>query len=590
MVLSVPSSAGGGPGSADEFADGRLLDGFLLLAAGGSSSPDDIVSVNLSSLQVVDVADEDLTFFAHLDRLDVSDNRLSHEHVLQQLARFPRLGSLSLACNSISHLQVPSSESFRHLHALDLSFNGLHGDVLAQLARLPSLVTLNLSSNCISSVPPEGDLYGLQTLEELLLNDNDLVQFVQWRALDALPRLRKLSLASNRVKRLKDDAPDNAGFDICYFRELEELDLSCNEIASVDHLPVMRLFRMLKKLHLSDNPCMNGTKGPQKNQSLPGVELFAAKSKPFFLKGNGSFVRREKPTQPKLKMSLKKLRKVRSEKFIDPSAKKKNDITQLGVYDEETNQLLIELRSGAPSVDISTHEALDDGQAYDSGDEVDGTFLTGADPNLAGHGASRDSEGVLNDELSEEEIDLIFQERRKMIDRAFATEVEVPGSFMRPPPFGVTASFVAAKDRLFKPPEQPTPSGRGSSDAAAADQARAALSAAGLGGARRTSEASDGVDGRSSVASGRRRRRSPPQASPHPHEIVQGTWEAALAQAAAPVEPRLYLPPISRSRCSSAASSARPPSGKKPPVPDVGVRDAIRALRAAAMSEYAVAA
>merc|ERR1719352_145644 len=139
-----------------------------------------------------------------------------------------------MSCNSISSLRVPAN-SLRLLEHLDLSFNELHGDVLAQLARLPSLVTLNLSSNCISSVPPEEDLYALQALEELCLAANDLVQFVQWRALDALPRLRKLSLASNRVKRLKDDAPDTATGDaeLSYFPQLEELNLAGNEIVDV---------------------------------------------------------------------------------------------------------------------------------------------------------------------------------------------------------------------------------------------------------------------------------------------------------------------------------------------------------------------
>ncbi|CAE8673542.1 unnamed protein product, partial [Polarella glacialis] len=144
-----------------EYIEGRLLDGFLLLAAGGSNSPDEVVTVNLSSLNIVDVAEEDLAFFGHLDRLDVSDNQLGYEHVLEQLSRVPKLSTLNLACNSISSLQVPAN-IFRHLEALDLSFNGLHGDVLSQLARLSSLITLNLSSNCISSVPPEEELLGLQ--------------------------------------------------------------------------------------------------------------------------------------------------------------------------------------------------------------------------------------------------------------------------------------------------------------------------------------------------------------------------------------------------------------------------------------------
>merc|ERR1712232_571983 len=152
----------------------------------------------------------------------------------------------------------------------DLSFNELHGDVLKELARLPSLVTLNLSSNCISSVPQEDDLYGLHALEELILDANDLVQFIQWRSLDALPRLKKLSLASNRVKRLKDDAPDMAGNTVSYFPALRELDLSCNEISSCSSLPVIQHFQSLRTIRLSDNPCVRDQAAVAVDESWQG--------------------------------------------------------------------------------------------------------------------------------------------------------------------------------------------------------------------------------------------------------------------------------------------------------------------------------
>lgn len=54
-----------------------------------------------------------------------------------------------------------------------------------------------------------------------------------------------------------------------------------------------------------------------------------------------------------------------------------------------------------------------------------------------------------------------------------------------------------------------------------------------------------------------------------------------------PHQLEVRLPPIDpSSRSSSACSTGRP----APPVPNVGVREAMRALRAAALSEYAVAA
>eukprot|EP00438_Fugacium_kawagutii_P003904 Skav220697 [mRNA] locus=scaffold472:514113:516676:+ [translate_table: standard] len=63
----------------NNYVEGRLLDGFLLLAAGGSNTPDQVVTVNLSSLQIIDIAEEDLSFFAQLHRVDLSDNQLGKD-------------------------------------------------------------------------------------------------------------------------------------------------------------------------------------------------------------------------------------------------------------------------------------------------------------------------------------------------------------------------------------------------------------------------------------------------------------------------------------------------------------------------------
>merc|ERR1712232_275679 len=51
------------------------------------------------------------------------------------------------------------------------------------------------------------------------------------------------------------------------------------------------------------------------------------------------------------------------------------------------------------------------------------------------------SPGVLGDELSEEELRVIFRERRENIERKFANaEAKTPESFMRPVPFQITSS------------------------------------------------------------------------------------------------------------------------------------------------------
>lgn len=427
------------------FVEGRLLDGFLLLAAGGSASPDDVVVANLSSLQIVDVAPEDLSYFHNLHKLDASDNQLGYDLVLQHMARIPRLTNLSLACNSICSLDVPVG-LLQRLEILDLSFNELHGEVLSALGALPALKTLNLSSNCISSMPPEQDLYGLESLEELVLDSNDLVQFVQWRALDALPKLRKLSLSSNRVKRLKDDT--EVPGDTSYFPTLEELDLSGNEIASVHNLPVVRHFRGLKNLNLSDNPC---TKDEAAGRPPHGVKVLKQESKPWYLRGNGSHQRREKPNEPKVKMNRKTMRRVRSSPHELPGSgvqAYKGSMLPVGVFDEEANTLMVSFGSHAPS---SAEDPVT--RVLEDGDDSLGSFFV-TDGGVRGHqyrshlpvpsqmAASTLDTGpeLLSDDISEQELDEIFRQQRARIASRFHEDVEEPTSFMRARPFEVTTA------------------------------------------------------------------------------------------------------------------------------------------------------
>jgi hypothetical protein len=589
MAQSHPSSVqSDGSG---EFVEGRLLDGFLLLAAGGSSSPEDVVSVNLSSLQIVEVAAEDLSFFGNLDSLDVSDNQLSDEAILEQFGRLPRLSRLLLSCNAISSLQVPSQQSLRLLEILDLSFNELHGDVLSQLAHLPRLVTLNLSSNCISSVPPEEELYGLQSLEELTLDANDLVQFVQWRALDVLPRLRKLSLASNRVKRLKDDVPDHPGDQISYFESLEELDLSQNEILRVEELPAVKLFRSLRKLVLSDNPCTK-TAGASEH-TMQGIKFLIQDTKPWYLCGSGSFKRREKLVQPKLKMDRRRMKRVRSSK-VGGDTKAKALSSQLGVLDKEANQLLVNLRSGYTGTE---------------GEHQGATTLMPR--NLAASGARVETGLVASDDdYTEEELLRIFEQQTLKIESAFNQPVEEPVSFRRAPPFAVSAS---AGQKL----NQQSSMSRQDADVSGVSAAtNLGQSGAGAGGGAAPSRPAiflTGVTDESrnqrytasglaaeSPGAGKSQLPSAFSNSPSGASLpALATSLAAVSESVGGVLPPLPAPGQPGSRGSSAGGISRSDpldmllmdaGARSKPMPDTGVREAMRALRAAAMSEWAVAA
>jgi len=523
----------------NNYVEGRLLDGFLLLAAGGSNTPDEVITVNLSSLQIVDIAEEDLSFFAQLYRVDLSDNQLGYEHLLEQIARIPRLGSLNLACNSISSLQVGHG-SLRFLEVLDLSFNGLHGDVLGQLARLPNLMWLNLASNCISSLPPEGELQGLQVLQELILDSNDLVQFMQWRSLDAVPQLRKLSLVSNRVKRLKDDAPDTAsGTTISYFPYLEELDLSYNEITGVSSLPVIHLFQNLRVLRLTENPCSRD------NGDLSNVEVVCEDIKPFYMKGNGAFAKGEKIPKTKLKLDCRTMRKVSNMKQFGTFNSRPRSLSQLGHLDEETNALVVKL----------------------SGDIVEMNACAISAPAKAEAGGM--SQGILSDDLTEAELDQIFRDRKKTIEKKFEEPVEEPSSFMREPEEASTKEKLLQLMRQMRQEEE--------SGANQNQTPKAGLFLTGL------EEASE-------QRPARRVRPKKKVERPEQAEANQGTPSAFQAFLASQGHTGPSIGHLDSPMPTPVGGVGLPDLRQvKKPV-DAGVKEALRALRAAALSEFAVGA
>ena len=239
------------------------LDGFLLLTGGQTDDPEDLRSVNLSSLGISAIVNDDLCFFANLKILDLSDNSLPPETCMQSLSCLPRLTQLNLACNNLATFSLPLDEKpiFPCLEKLDLSFNQLQGETLAALAlNAPRLRKLDLSHNCISSIATEIQLFS--RLTDLNLDANDLVQYDQWRALELLPLLKRLSLGQNRIRRLENCCVNDAGQSTVGFASLEWLDLSDNNIKRIDDISrVIQDLPELREVSLLRNPA-SSVNGP----------------------------------------------------------------------------------------------------------------------------------------------------------------------------------------------------------------------------------------------------------------------------------------------------------------------------------------
>lgn len=113
---------------------GKLLDGFLLLYSCRVRLPHEAIKSRLTNQKIVDVIEEDMTYFKSLSFLDVSDNELG----IDQLKNLVGLRELVMAYNSISSIMI-SDGMFPNLETLNLSYNQIPCSQLPILGRLERL-------------------------------------------------------------------------------------------------------------------------------------------------------------------------------------------------------------------------------------------------------------------------------------------------------------------------------------------------------------------------------------------------------------------------------------------------------------------
>jgi len=236
---------------------------------------------------------------------------------------------------------------------------------------------------------------GFPHLRRLNLASNDLVQFDQWRALETLPRLEHLSLASNRIKRLKDDHQDAHAM---MFATLMSLNLSNNEIPDPDSLALLHSFANLTDVNLNGNPVVNTPAIGDLSSTLPsGLMATAEPSKPAYFATKGCYQARAK--------------------IVTKVERQPTRSTRLNRRVLAHNKVDEAIRFPGSRSSILPPEDWD----WEGND----TFLTTADPG---------AHDVLDDGLEPEQLDEIFAERRAYIDRVIQTPSMEPQSFMKPLP------------------------------------------------------------------------------------------------------------------------------------------------------------
>lgn len=238
----------------------KLLDGFLILHTCHTDEPEDVCLCRLPSHNLNILNAEDFSLFINLVHLDLSDNHIP----FAPLGEFRRLKILELACNNLTHLQVPVNY-FSELSVLDLSCNTLSDLSILALGYIPRLRSLDLSSNQLTMLPKaltgqhmdEGGYTNFNALENLILDNNQLESPSIFQSLAGLQRLQYLNLDRNKIlfiPRLVPEEIEGKVPSILAFTHLQFLSLVGNQITyPADVMPIADWPR-LHQVNLWDNP------------------------------------------------------------------------------------------------------------------------------------------------------------------------------------------------------------------------------------------------------------------------------------------------------------------------------------------------
>ncbi|XP_054711099.1 leucine-rich repeat-containing G-protein coupled receptor 5-like [Uloborus diversus] len=170
--------------------------------------------------------------------LEIHGNKLTVFPIA--VSSLPTLRELIFSDNAISELSDSAFRSNPKLTLLEMGGNPITKVGDKTFAHLPALKKLRVSEARLMEVFP--DLTGTTALELLTL-DRASLQSVPLDLCEKVPLLRRIVLRSNKIDRL----PDLQG---C--KELRQIDLSYNEISSLDGSPFLQQAKLID-LYLSYN-------------------------------------------------------------------------------------------------------------------------------------------------------------------------------------------------------------------------------------------------------------------------------------------------------------------------------------------------
>ncbi|KAJ6821193.1 receptor kinase-like protein Xa21 [Iris pallida] len=167
------------------------------VVCGRRRHPERVVSLRLTSLDLVGTIPPHLANLTFLRRIDLSSNQF-YGPIPRELSRLSRLQELDLSYNSLSGI-IPSEISHcLGLQIISLSYNMLGGYIPVEFCSLPSLHTLRLNNNSITGQIPTS-LANASSLIYLSLSYNQLSGGIP-PSLGKLYVLKYLGLAANNLE------------------------------------------------------------------------------------------------------------------------------------------------------------------------------------------------------------------------------------------------------------------------------------------------------------------------------------------------------------------------------------------------------
>ena len=211
--------------------------------------------------------DEEVQYWNEFHRmaiLNLHNNSLKLFKTVSLKKYFPRITTLILSYNKITHLKMSLAATLESLKELDLSNNYIHFIEEKIFNKMKQLTYLNLNGNKIS-ILHRYTLEGLNHLVKLDMRNNQITN-INMNLFKNTRDLLHLDMQNNSISSWQ---PENSTWPI----RLSVINLSFNRIRQIPPLPPALLSNKESFLNLDGNPTFCGCRSPGFDHSVFKIEV-----------------------------------------------------------------------------------------------------------------------------------------------------------------------------------------------------------------------------------------------------------------------------------------------------------------------------